>query len=97
MILGLTRTNNYIENLNIGMPYNQSSGVKEWTPIIPNSQLVIYPFGKNTNKWNITIFIKPTEAIVVVIIVTVSILIILGGLIIYYHMKEKEEDRKTED
>ena len=46
---GLGRTNNYIEDLNVGY---SGYGVKnEWTPIIPNSQLVLLP--KRNEEWTL--------------------------------------------
>lgn len=39
VVSGLGRTNNYIEDLTVGYPgYGQKS---TWTPIIPNSQLMV--------------------------------------------------------
>ncbi len=46
MFLGLGRTNNYLEHFNFGIPKAFSSNdiqKKEWSPIIPNSQLIINP------------------------------------------------------
>ena len=40
--IGLGRTNNYIENLKVTLPIKHDQS-KEWTPIIPNSQLIIIP------------------------------------------------------
>lgn len=40
--VGVGRTNNYIENYFAGMPLNDGA-LKKWTPIIPNSQLIVSP------------------------------------------------------
>lgn len=41
MLFGLGRTNNYVENMNVGLGFEQN---KKWSPIIPNTQLLIFPF-----------------------------------------------------
>ena len=38
--LGLGRTNNYVEDLTVG--YDGIGQKKKWSPIIPNSQLLVY-------------------------------------------------------
>lgn len=47
--MGLGRTNNYIENFYMGIPLT-TGAIKEWTPIIPNSQLIVSPHTANTNR-----------------------------------------------
>ncbi|KAM3143943.1 hypothetical protein pb186bvf_003994 [Paramecium bursaria] len=92
---GLGRTNNYVENFYIGIPL-QNGQIKQWTPIIPNSQLIVSPY-LSAKSWTLSIFIEPTEAILVVVIVTVIILLTLGGIIIWKHIKEKEELSKHQE
>lgn len=69
--------------------------MKVWTPIIPNSQLIVYPISNSASKWKIGIYIQPTTAVIVVIVVTSIILIILACIILYYHKKEKDEDKSA--
>jgi len=88
VFIGLDRTNNYIANLHIGMPFNGRDHVKMWTPIIPNSQLLFYP-NLSTSKWILDVFVKPTSNAVYVVIATAIILVLLGLVIVYYHYKEK--------
>ena len=63
MFLGIGKTNNYIENFNMGIPKAFDEEVriyfyfvttfwkdlqkKSWTPIIPNSQLIVNPVLEN--------------------------------------------------
>ncbi|CAD8196839.1 unnamed protein product [Paramecium pentaurelia] len=94
--MGLGRTNNYIENFYLGIPLLDGQ-IRQWTPIIPNSQLIVSPFTDNTKSWTLSIFIEPTEAILVVVIVTIIILFVLGGIIIWKHIKEKEDDKKNQE
>lgn len=93
VFIGLGRINNYIEDLTFGVPKPELWS-NSWTPIIPNSQLMITPSHENPTKWKIEIFINPTEALWIIIISTIGVLLILGVAIVYFHIKEKEEDKK---
>ncbi|EGR28592.1 integrin alpha fg-gap repeat 1 [Ichthyophthirius multifiliis] len=88
VILGLARTNNYIENLTVGLSLNEDKqSRKTWTPIIPNSQLIIYPL-EQKNKWVLSIFVQPNEALLIIIIVTVLLLV---GIIIKRNKKTNKD------
>lgn len=97
---GLGRTNNYIENFVMAVAKN-GSGSEDWsfmwTPIIPNSQLIIAANDVLTRKWDIDIFISPTEALFKICISTVAVLVVLGAFIMYFHWQEKKEDRKENE
>ena len=93
---GLDRTNNYIENFNFGVA-KESDWSHSWSPIIPNSQLLLSANDKNNENWGIEIFINPTEALWLIILCTVSVLIVLGLVIIYFHWQEKQADRRANE
>mmetsp|Transcript_38872 Transcript_38872/g.34546 ORF Transcript_38872/g.34546 Transcript_38872/m.34546 type:complete len:108 (+) Transcript_38872:1680-2003(+) len=96
--VGLGRTNNYIEDFTIGIPAlydNEPYRTSSWTPIIPNSQLIVNPLWRET--WTLDVYVSPTSATPLIILTTVAILVILGVIILYYHHKEKEEDKAAQD
>lgn len=95
VIYGLGRINNYIEDFTCGVPRLKDS-MKSWSPIIPNSQLIITP-PVDTEGWSIEIYINPTKAMALIIISTLVVLFVIGVIIIIYHIKEKEEDRKANE
>jgi integrin alpha FG-GAP repeat containing protein 1 len=95
-LAGLGRTNNYVEHLMVGYSAAQDN-VREWTPIIPNSQLIVVPAGTRAADWLINIYIKPTDKIYLVLLITVGILLLLGLLILFYHRLEKEEDNRARE
>lgn len=95
VIFGLGRINNYIEDFTCGVASTKHSD-KSWSPIIPNSQLIITP-PLNNADWKIEIYINPTKAMALIIISTLIVLVIIGIVIIIYHVKEKEEDRKANE
>lgn len=99
------RSNNYIEDFTLTYPIQKysSSGAKtslsverfSWTPIIPNSHLIIDISEKLSSSWNIKLLINPTDSFLLVGIILSLILVIIGGIIIYIHMKEKKEDEES--
>eukprot|EP00344_Euplotes_crassus_P011234 CAMPEP_0196995026 /NCGR_PEP_ID=MMETSP1380-20130617/1219_1 /TAXON_ID=5936 /ORGANISM="Euplotes crassus, Strain CT5" /LENGTH=642 /DNA_ID=CAMNT_0042410577 /DNA_START=126 /DNA_END=2055 /DNA_ORIENTATION=+ len=98
------RSNNYIEDFTATYPiqkYTKAGGkdklsveVNTWTPIIPNSHLLVDLSAKTANKWGIKLLINPTDSFILVGIILTLILIIIGGIIIYIHRQEKKEDDK---
>ena len=66
---------------------------KLWTPLIPNSQVYLFPAGNNTKKWKIEVFVNPTSALSLIIAITVIIIVALLIVVAVLHFKEKKEDR----
>lgn len=94
--IGLGRINNYIEHFNFGVA-KKSKFSYSWSPIIPNSQLILSANNKEPSEWGIEIFINPTKALSLIIAATIAVLILLGMCIIYFHWKEKQEDKKANE
>ena len=105
--MGLGRTNNYLENLEIVSVsvkkiYNDTESksgkftdkdlteYKQYTPIIPKSQLLVKKVG---DDWNIDLIVQPTEKIILMIVIIFIILLIILAIIIYLHIKEVKEDK----
>lgn len=91
-LIGLGRTTNYIENFYIGVA-KKKKWSKLWTPLIPNSQVYLFPAGKKTEKWKIEVYVNPTSALSLIIGVTVVIIAILLIIVAVLHVKEKREDK----
>lgn len=66
-----------------------------FTPIIPNSQLVISANSHEARSWVLDLFINPMEYLVLVAIAAVVLLGMIGSAIICLHLQEKKEDKKT--
>jgi integrin alpha FG-GAP repeat containing protein 1 len=97
--IGIGRSNNYIENFNVISVYfteGQDTN-KVFTPIIPNSQLIItkildedhtmYIIYKVRN-WSLDLIVKPTSQLFILIITIVIILVVILAIIVYLHVKE---------
>lgn len=110
-LVGIGRSNNYIENFNVISNSNDYQKIKTksdnkpdnytFTPIIPKSQMLI---NKNLNKkdekysveWTIELIVNPTDMIFVLIIVIAAILVVILIVIIILHVKEVKEDKQQE-
>jgi integrin alpha FG-GAP repeat containing protein 1 len=88
----LGRTTNYIENFYIGIAKSESWS-KLWTPLIPNSQVYLFPAGIKTDKWKIEVYVNPTSALSLIIGITVIIIVSLLIVVAVLHYKEKQEDK----
>jgi hypothetical protein len=86
---GLGRAITYAEDFKAGL----ARRVNLWTPIIPNSQLIVQPTQDTEATWILRAFIRPTDALIWVIFVTLILLIVLGLIMAWLYIKEKEEDR----
>ena len=99
--MGLGRTNNYLENLEIvsvsrknnnnkNNEKNEEIEYKQYTPIIPKSQLVVKKVGTD---WHIDLIVQPADKIILMMVIIFFILMIILGIIIYLHLKEVKEDK----
>lgn len=98
-LYGIGRTNSYIEQFYVNVP-SLAHSAKMWTPIIPNSYLIVSPKRSKSSKkvdiegWFLELFASPTDKIGVVIAGAAFFLIVIGGFVLYRYRKEKEEDRQ---
>jgi integrin alpha FG-GAP repeat containing protein 1 len=91
--VGLGRTNNYLEDFTV--VYMGDGNNQSWTPVIPNSQLLVIPSGTD-QEWNLGIYISSIDKIKQVVVITAIILILIGVLIMWLIRKENEEDRRNQ-
>ena len=95
--LGVGRSNNYVEMFYAAQSINGKRAEKMWTPIIPNSQLIIFMFSNDEMKWGLELFISPTASLYLIVLVCAICLIAIGLAIIWLHVKEKQEDAKKRE
>jgi len=92
--MGIGPSYNYVENFHVATTSskkNNHSYLKVFTPIIPNSQLLIYNYNENTpvDNWELDLIVTPISKIFLVIIIISVILVILLIIIIVLHFIEK--------
>ena len=95
--IGVGRTNNYVETFYASTNINGKRVSHLWTPIIPNSQLIIYMLGDDSVDWDLELFISPTNSLYLIVMVCAVCLVAIGLSIIWLHVKEKQEDAKKRE
>ena len=87
--IGVGRSNNYIETFYAATSIMGKRAIRMWTPIIPNSQLIIFANSNSVESWGLELFISPTQSLYVICIVCAVCLLIIGSIIIMLHCREK--------
>ena len=82
IMMGLGRTNNYLENMQVMVPVNPPTS-RTWTPIIPNSQVTV----KMGGEWELRTFISPTSKMSWVFFGVVLVLAAIALVIMYLSQK----------
>ena len=95
--LGIGRSNNYVETFYAATSINGKRAEHMWTPIIPNSQLIIFMNSNDETNWGLELFISPTTSLYVIVMVCAVCLVVIGLAIIWLHVKEKQEDAKKRE
>lgn len=93
--LGVGRSNNYVETFTAATSINGLRSIRVWTPIIPNSQLIIFAVEADTDYWNLELFINPTSSLALIVIACLICLFIIGVVIIMLHIREKQDDKRN--
>ncbi|KAJ3295635.1 hypothetical protein HK104_002440 [Borealophlyctis nickersoniae] len=95
-LFGLGRTNNYIEDLFVGVSRHQTEHVAHYQGVIPNSQLIITPYQEredaSPDAWRLELYINPSSASTSCLLVLCASLVVLGIVVLYLHWAEKRED-----
>jgi integrin alpha FG-GAP repeat containing protein 1 len=93
---GIGRSTNYIEQFNVAYSINNKlDQVRVYTPIIPNSYLMVLANKENYKSWQLDLFVNPDAILFQVCTAFGLVLIVIGVVIIMMHIKEKREDSKT--
>jgi len=95
ILFGLGRTSNYIEEIFMGVTINNGgNNWHMWICIIPNSQLVGFPYkSDDPDNWTLELYIKTSGLTLWVIVTVVSWLLVTGGLIWFFSWREKRQDK----
>ncbi len=106
-LVGLGMTNNYVEYFHsISNTYLQgnhqyydeiSGDVKQNTPIIPNTQMMLHKYitddGKEIN-WYVDLIVQPMDKIWLFLAIVSFVGAVVLGIVIYLHCKEIKEEKK---
>ncbi|KNC97918.1 uncharacterized protein SPPG_06908 [Spizellomyces punctatus DAOM BR117] len=97
-LFGLGRTNNYIEDLFVGVTRRKAANVAVYQGVIPNSQLIVIPYEEKPSDtpdtWRLELYINPSSASKSVMLVLCTSLVILVSVVGFLHWMEKREDER---
>lgn len=95
-LVGLGRTNNYVEEMFAGVSRHQEQNFFFYEGVIPNSQLVFLPYQPkdvvDSSSWKVELYIKPADYVPWVLGVLVAASILLAIVVVVLRTMEKRED-----
>jgi len=97
MLFGLGRTPNFVDHLEVGIPYPSGENPRKhsWTTIIPNSYVIVLPYPlDDPDSWKHELYITPSRLVLltgVSLLGTCAFIAIIVGLL---QWKERNEDKK---
>eukprot|EP00118_Oscarella_pearsei_P027150 m.310832 g.310832 ORF g.310832 m.310832 type:complete len:589 (+) comp55388_c0_seq1:24-1790(+) len=97
VIFGLSRTSNFIEKLQVGIPYVNSKGgtSHSWSSIIPNSLLFILPQAeKDSWEWKNILYLTPSNGVWYTLTVFSATCLLFGIVVGLLHWREKRQDER---
>lgn len=90
-IFGLGRTPNFVDFLCVGL----SNHSREWTQIIPNSQMVVIPWPpQDPSSWRAQLFVTPSKLILMSVAALTVVCGLITAIILALHYRERQEDKK---
>ncbi|UKJ99967.2 FG-GAP repeat containing protein [Theileria orientalis] len=91
--IGLGKTNNYVEELYLGVPSSNKNYFHMWISIIPSCTVITLPIPlHNPTQWILKLSIIPGKKLFTILLSTSLTLIVLGIVILIFDFKEKRED-----
>lgn len=82
-MIGVGRSNNFIETFTVANYINGHRSVREWSPIIPKSVLYVYSnMARDPMDWQLQLLVNPTSKINLILIFDTLLLLIIGLIII---------------
>lgn len=96
-VFGLGQTPNFIDVLTISIPvkFNKSEHKREWTQIIPNSQIVVIPHPpEDETRWVKRLFVTPSHNVFLTCMALVGTCLFITLIVGVLHWKERKEDKK---
>jgi integrin alpha FG-GAP repeat containing protein 1 len=102
-VLGIGRTNNYIEELFIGVTTHEENHVAVYQGIIPNSVIVVSPHDQSlhrdsssyictNHRWQLELYMNPSSTSFAIILILSVTLGLLGLVIFILDCWERRED-----
>ncbi|KAH8246266.1 hypothetical protein KR038_008179 [Drosophila bunnanda] len=88
---GLGRTPNFVDQLAVGL----GSKWRNWTQLIPNSQIIVVPKPLNEpTHWKAQLFVTPSKLILMSVVALGGTCLVIVFIILVLYIKEKREDKQ---
>jgi len=95
VMVGVGKSNNFVEMFTVAVYQQGTRRMREWSPIIPKSVLYVYSnMQMDTGNWQLSLLVNPTSKVNLILMVDAVILLVLSLVIIILYFKEKMEDEK---
>ncbi|XP_046550533.1 T-cell immunomodulatory protein-like [Haliotis rubra] len=94
---GLGQMPNFVDKLEVGIqhPKDKPPRHKEWTQLIPNSQLVIIPYPlDDPSSWVNILFLTPSRLVLLTGAALLGTCGFIAGIVGILHWRERAEDKK---
>ncbi|KAI7881702.1 hypothetical protein K492DRAFT_236516 [Lichtheimia hyalospora FSU 10163] len=95
-LVGLGRTNNYVEEMFAGVSRRQDQNYLFYEGVIPNSQLIFIPYQPenvhDSSTWEVELYIQPGDYVPWVLAILIAAACILGIVVAVLYWMEKRED-----
>lgn len=93
-LFGLARSPNFLETLRVSLSYHPNPASREWTQIIPNSQMIIIPtLEASSRHWLNKLFVTPSRAIVLSAAALGGFGFFLAIVVTILHARERRADK----
>jgi len=100
-LFGLGHTPNFVETLRVGVAFPDDDAPqrrsREWTQIIPNSQMIIIPnLEGEPSHWLNKLFVTPSRAVALSAGALIGFGAFLAILVVVLHIRERREDKREQ-
>ncbi|KAJ2743787.1 hypothetical protein GGI20_003483 [Coemansia sp. BCRC 34301] len=86
-VIGIGRTNNYIEDFSVGAPV----GVRSFEALVPNSRVAVFPLN-STTEWRLELFMNRSESTPYILATLLSAMAILAVTVAVLSKMERNAD-----
>ncbi|KAJ2510564.1 hypothetical protein GGI11_005440 [Coemansia sp. RSA 2049] len=95
-VIGIGRTNNYIEDFSVGSTSPRGHNVKSFEGLIPNSQVVVFPVN-TTSDWRLELYMNRSESTPYILATLLSSMLVLGITVFALGALERKADRREKE
>ncbi|KAJ2385581.1 hypothetical protein GGI05_004654 [Coemansia sp. RSA 2603] len=92
-IIGIGRTNNYIEDFSVGSTSQRGSSVRSFEGLIPNSKVVVFPVN-TTDDWRLELYMNRSESTPYILATLLSAMAVLAITVVVLGALERKADNR---